>query len=59
MPKSRKRGGQKAHNKRVKVNNNIKTAQQAAMQKLFNEAMQKQIEEYKKQKEANSGNTEA
>lgn len=57
MPKSRKRGGAKAHRKRVKSSNTEKTARQAAAQKLFNEALQAQIEELKKKYEAESGST--
>lgn len=59
MPQSKKRGGAKAHRKKVQNRNNVAKAQQEAMQKLFNESIKQQIEEFKKQKEANSGNTEA
>lgn len=58
MPKSRKRGGEKAHRKRVQKNNVRVKAQQSAMQKLFNESMRLQIEEMKKKHEAESGKTE-
>ena len=47
MPKSRKRGGEKAHRKRVqKRNNNIKN-QQSKMQKMWEEEMKKKMEELK------------
>ena len=53
MPKSRKRGGEKAHRKRVqKRNSNLKN-QQNRIQKLFQEEMMKRMEELNA-----SGNTE-
>lgn len=58
MPKSRKRGGEKAHRKRIQSTNQAKAAQISTMQKLFNESMRAQIEEMKKQAEAQSANTE-
>lgn len=49
MGKTQKRGGAKAHRKRVaKRNNEIKVVKNA-YQKLFDEAMKTQIEELKKQ----------
>lgn len=51
MPASRKRGGAKAHRKRVQKMNGTRQAQQTAMQKLFNESLKMQIEEMKKKKE--------
>ena len=59
MPASRKRGGAKAHRKRVNKVNNQRQLQQTAMQKLFNEALKKQIEDLKNKKEAESGATES
>lgn len=57
MGTSKKRGGVKAHRKRVESRNiNIK-AQQTAMQKLFNESMRQQIEELKKRQLTESGDT--
>ena len=54
MGKSKVRGGAKAHRKRVENRNqNIKT-QQSAIQKLFNETMKLQMEEFKKKQEENS-----
>jgi hypothetical protein len=58
MPASRKRGGAKAHRKRIQKTNDVRKAQQSAAQKLFNEAMKAQIEELRKKYEAESGNTE-
>lgn len=53
MPKSRKRGGEKAHRKRVqKRNNNIKN-QQSRIQKLWEQEIMKRMEELNA-----SGNTE-
>lgn len=57
MAQSRKRGGAKAHRKRVNKNNTNRKAEVSAMQKLFNESIQKQIEEMKKKMD-NSGSTE-
>jgi len=57
MPASRKRGGAKAHRKRVNKTNQVKKAQASAMQKLFNESIRLQIEEMKKKIET-SGETE-
>lgn len=58
MPASRKRGGAKAHRKRVNKVNNQRQLQQTAMQKLFNEALKKQVEDLKNKKEAETGATE-
>jgi hypothetical protein len=58
MPASRKRGGAKAHRKRIQKTNDNRKAQQSAAQKLFNEAMMAQIEELKKKYESESGKTE-
>jgi hypothetical protein len=47
MAKSKKRGGEKAHRKRLQQRNNTLKAEQSAMQKLFNESMKAQIEALK------------
>ena len=47
MAKSKKRGGEKAHRKRLEKRNNTLKAEQSAMQKLFNESMKAQIEALK------------
>ena len=57
MGKSKVRGGANAHRKRVENRNqNIKT-QQSAIQKLFNETMKLQMEEFKKKQEAEQNGT--
>jgi len=55
MPKSRKRGGEKAHRKRVQARNNKIQNQQNQMQKLWEEEMMKRLEEMNK---TTSGDTE-
>jgi hypothetical protein len=57
MAKSKKRGGQKAHNKRISSRNATVQARESAVQKLFNESIKAQIEEMKKKAESESGNT--
>ena len=53
MGKSKVRGGAKAHRKKVaNRNQNIKT-QQSAIQKLFNETMKLQMEEFQKKSQEN------
>ena len=58
MAKSKKRGGEKAHRKRVENRNKIVKAKENAIQKLFNESMKSQIEEMRKNYESQSGDTE-
>jgi hypothetical protein len=58
MGTSKKRGGAKAHRKRVAARNQEISAQRSAMQKLMNESMKKQIEEMRKKYDAESGQTE-
>lgn len=55
MPKSRKRGGEKAHRKRVQARNNKIKNQRNQMQKLWEEEMMKRLEEMNKN---TSGDTE-
>jgi hypothetical protein len=55
MPKSKKRGGEKAHRKRVKLNTVNAKKQVAKAQKMFQDAMMEQIEAMK---QASSGETE-
>jgi hypothetical protein len=57
MGKSRKRGGETAHNKRVATRNQAVKGQQNAMQRLFNDAMKAQIETMKEKAEAESATT--
>jgi len=54
MPKSRKRGGEKAHRKRVQERNNKIQNQRTKMQKLWEEEMMKRMQEMNSQ----SGSTE-
>lgn len=51
MAKSKVRGGVKAHRAKVAARNQKVKSAQSAMQKLFNEAMQKELESLKAQKE--------
>ncbi len=55
MPKSRKRGGEKAHRKRVQKRNQNIQSQKIRMQKMWEEEMAKKLEEMNK---TMSGNTE-
>jgi len=55
MPKSKKRGGEKAHRKRVKLNTVNAKKQVAKAQKMFQDVMMEQIEAMK---QASSGETE-
>jgi hypothetical protein len=57
MGTSSKRGGAKAHNKRVQARNQKIQMQKNTMQKLFEESMKAQIEELKKRQESESGST--
>jgi hypothetical protein len=58
MGKSKVRGGAKAHRKRVtNRNQNIKT-QQSAIQKLFDETMKLQMEEFQKKSQEDSSTTD-
>lgn len=58
MATSKKRGGAKAHRKRIQQRNVEIKAEQSALQKLMNESMKKQIEELKKKYESESGSTQ-
>jgi hypothetical protein len=55
MPKSKKRGGEKAHRKRVKLNTVNAKKQVEKAQKMFQETMMEQIEAMR---QAASGETE-
>ena len=55
MPKSKKRGGEKAHRKRVKLNTVNAKKQVEKAQKMFKDAMMEQIEAMR---QASSGDTE-
>lgn len=58
MATSKKRGGAKAHRKKVQARNMKLKAEQSAIQKLFTESMKQQIEELKKKEEVASGTTQ-
>lgn len=59
MAKSKVRGGAKAHRAKVEARNQKLKSAKSAMQKLFNEAMQKEMEALKqKQSEETNDNTE-
>lgn len=58
MGTPKKRGGAKAHRKRVQKRNIEVKTQQNAMQKLLQESMKRQIEELKKKYEQESGTTQ-
>jgi hypothetical protein len=53
MGKSKVRGGAKAHRKRVASRNQTIKTQQSAIQKLFNETMKLQLEEFQKKSQEN------
>lgn len=55
MPKSRLRGGKKAHRKRVQARNNKIQNQRNQMQKMWEQEMMNRLEEMNK---ASSGETE-
>lgn len=59
MPQSKKRGGAKAHRKKVQSRNGVIKQQRDSMQKLFEESMKLQIEELKKKHAESSGTTES
>lgn len=58
MGTSKKRGGAKAHRKRVAARNQKVSAERSAMQKLMEESMKLQIEQLKKKYESESGTTQ-
>lgn len=58
MPQSKKRGGAKAHRKKVQTRNGAIKKQQSAMQKMFEESIKLQVEELKKKNAESSGKTD-
>lgn len=46
MPQSRKRGGKKAHNKRVKARNQKLELDRKKMNKLYSEMMEQKLKEF-------------
>ena len=59
MPQSNKRGGAKAHRKKVTNRNNQIKRGQSAVQKLFEESIKQQVEELKKKHAESSGQTQS
>jgi hypothetical protein len=57
MPQSKKRGGAKAHRKKVESRNQTIKKQQGAIQKMFEESLKLQVEELKKKHEESSAST--
>jgi hypothetical protein len=57
MGKSKVRGGAKAHRKKVANRNQNIKVQESAIQKLFNETMKLQMEEFKKKQEEENPST--
>ena len=55
MAKSKLRGGAKAHRKRVQARNQKLTGERNAMQRLWNEQIMTQMQEIRKQQEAEEG----
>ena len=49
MPKSRKRGGQKAHNKRVNARNQRIDVERKKMQQAYTDMFQQRLEEFQNQ----------
>jgi len=58
MPKSKNRGGAKAHRKRVQSRNNRIRGVQRKMQEQYTAEMTKQLEEYRKSLSAETENNE-
>jgi len=58
MPKSKKRGGEKAHRKRVNSRNSNIAGVQKKMQEEYSAEMTKRFEEYKKTLSADTESTE-
>jgi hypothetical protein len=58
MPKSKKRGGEKAHRKRMQKVNKVRKSTILKQQKIFQDAMIEQIEAMKKQYSGETENQE-
>lgn len=56
MPKSRKRGGQKAHNKRVNARNQRIAVERKKMQQAYTDMFQQRLEEFQNQYSASTEN---
>lgn len=58
MATARKRGGAKAHRKKVQQRNQQISAEKSALQKIMDESLRRQIEELKKKYDSESGTTQ-
>jgi len=58
MPQSKKRGGSKAHRKKIQNRNGVLKNKQVAIQKMFEESINSQVEEQKKKNAESSGKTD-
>ena len=58
MPKSKKRGGQKAHNKRIQRRKQQVAAEQQKISNIWNEEIMKEIEKLRAEKEASTEEVE-
>ena len=58
MPKSKKRGGQKAHNKRIQRRKQQVAAEQQKISNIWNEEIMKEIEKLRAEQEASTEEVE-
>jgi hypothetical protein len=58
MPKSKKRGGQKAHNKRIQRRKQQVVAERQKISNIWNEEIMKEIEKLRAEKEASTEEVE-
>lgn len=54
MPKSRKRGGEKAHNKRIKARNQKIAIERKKLQETYNEMFQQKLQDFQNQYSAST-----
>lgn len=59
MPQSKKRGGKKAHNKRVKARNQRMEQDRKKMNKIYTEMMEQKLKEFQENFASMSGETES
>lgn len=59
MPQSKKRGGKKAHNKRVKARNQRMEQDRKKMNKIYTEMMEQKLKEFQEKFASMSGETES
>ena len=58
MPKSKKRGGEKAHRKRIQKTNKLRQSTFLKQEKIFKDSMMEQIEMMKQKYSAETENQE-